>query len=145
MKLKKPIGAVTEMFHEVGDIAHPYTDAHVREQPSLSPRLVHVSPEKRANKVSSSRKCWHDLRLPNSKSVMLRTLSKLSTEHLQQHKVLLVWCTTLGRTAFLEFSLAAFGVQSELMMTIACAYNSRSCCKLSVAMPANIHLPTVQH
>lgn len=31
MKLTEAIGTVTEMFHEVGDIAHPYTDSHIRE------------------------------------------------------------------------------------------------------------------
>ena len=31
MKLQEAVAAVTEMFHEVGDIAHPYTDSHVRE------------------------------------------------------------------------------------------------------------------
>jgi hypothetical protein len=31
MKLQEAVATVTEMFHEVGDIAHPYTESHIRE------------------------------------------------------------------------------------------------------------------
>ena len=115
MKLKEAIGTVTDMFHEVGDIAHPYTDAHVRELGRRCHEIGACFAGEEATKfqavVSVGMKAIAEVQKRNAHDTIEAVNGTFVTT--AQGAPLSGAPRWEERLESLEFSLAAFGVQSE--------------------------------